>query len=96
MMSTQVYITKNVDAAVEIQDILTKQYGINIYDHTFFKIFQIPYELHHARQIATSCEEHAPDSDCKGLALDRELAASEELIRDIEFTVGSHGSHFMF
>jgi hypothetical protein len=34
MMSTQVYITKNVDAAAEIKDILTKQYCINIYDHT--------------------------------------------------------------
>ena len=31
MMSTQVYITKNVDAAAEIQDILIKQYGINIH-----------------------------------------------------------------
>jgi hypothetical protein len=95
MMSTHVYITKNVDAAVEIQHILTKQYGINIYDHTFSKTLKIPYELHHARQTAT-CEEHAPDSDCKGLALDRELAAIEELLRDIEFTAGSHGSHSMF
>jgi hypothetical protein len=76
IMSTQVYITKNLDAAAEIQDILTKQYGSNIYDHTFSKKLQIPFELHHARQIATACEEKAPDNDCKGLALDRELAAS--------------------
>jgi hypothetical protein len=96
MMSTQVYIIKNVDAAAEIQDILTKQFGNNIYDHTFSKTLQIPYELHHARQIATTREEHAPDSDCKGQALDRELASSEELIRDIEFTAGSHGNRFMF
>jgi hypothetical protein len=54
MMSTQVYITKNVDAAAEIQDILTKQYGSNIYNHTFSKTLQIPSELHHARQIATT------------------------------------------
>jgi hypothetical protein len=46
MMSTQVYITKNVDAAAEIQDILTKQYGSHIYDHTS-KTLQIPSELHH-------------------------------------------------
>jgi hypothetical protein len=52
--------------------------------------------LHHAQQIPTACEEHAPDSDYKGLALDRELAASEKLIRDLEFTAGSHGGHFMF
>jgi hypothetical protein len=96
MMSTQVYITKNVDAAAEIQDILIKQYGINIYYHNFSKTLQIPCELHHARQIARACEEHAPDSDCTGLALDRELAASEEIIRDLEFTTGSHGSHIMY
>jgi hypothetical protein len=96
IMSTQVYITKNVDAAAEIQYILTKQYGNNIYDHTFSKTLQIPSEMHHARHIATSCEEQTPDTDCKGLALDRELATSEELIRDLEFTAGSHGSHFMF
>jgi hypothetical protein len=97
IISTQVYITKNVDAAAEIQDILTKQYNNNIYDHTFSKIIQIPSELHHARrQIATTCEEQAPCSDCKGLALDRELVASEELISDLEFTTGSHGSHFTF
>jgi hypothetical protein len=96
MMSTQVYITKNVDAAAKIQDVLTKRYGINTYDHTFSKTLQIPSELHHARHIATACEEHAPDSDCKGLALDRELATSEELIRDIELIAGSHGIHFIF
>jgi hypothetical protein len=94
MMSTQVYITMNMDAAAEIQDILTNQYGSNIYDHTFSKTLQIPPKLHHARHIAT--EEQAPDSDCKGLALDRELGASEEQTRDLEFTVGSHGNYFMF
>jgi hypothetical protein len=46
-----------VDAVAEIQDILTKQYGSNIFDHTFSKTVQIPSELHHARQIATTCEE---------------------------------------
>jgi BarA-like signal transduction histidine kinase len=43
MMSTQVYVTKNVDAAAEIQDILTKQYGNKIYDHTFSKTLRIPF-----------------------------------------------------
>jgi hypothetical protein len=80
---------------MRLQRFKTKQYGSNIYDHTS-KTLQIPSELHHARQIATACEEQAPDNDCKGLALDRELAASEELIRDLEFTAGSHGSNFMF
>jgi hypothetical protein len=58
MMSTHVYITKNVDAAVEIQDILTKQCGSNIYDHAFYKPYRFllscitPGRLqHHARSM---------------------------------------------
>eukprot|EP00873_Tetraselmis_striata_P029574 jgi/Tetstr1/449838/TSEL_036901.t1 len=78
MMATQIFITKNVDAAAEIHDILLQQYGESTYNNAISGNLKIPSPAEEAISIAAACNEGL--RDCEGKALDEQLTPQHELV----------------
>eukprot|EP00873_Tetraselmis_striata_P045787 jgi/Tetstr1/466051/TSEL_010638.t1 len=94
MMSQQVFIKKNVDAATEVQDILMQAYGPQTYRTTLASSVNIPSELHEARKLAAALEDELPDSDISPTALDVDLADAEQQLNDMQ-TVCEDNQRYM-
>eukprot|EP00873_Tetraselmis_striata_P012057 jgi/Tetstr1/432321/TSEL_021720.t2 len=94
MMSQQVFIKKNVDAATEVQDILMQAYGPQTYRTTLASSVNIPSELHEARKLAAELEDELPDSDISPTALDVDLADAEQQLNDMR-TVCEDNQRYM-
>eukprot|EP00873_Tetraselmis_striata_P028870 jgi/Tetstr1/449134/TSEL_036344.t1 len=94
MMSQQVFIKKNVDAATEVQDILMQAYGPQTYRTTLASSVNIPSELHEARKLAAALEDELPDSDISPTALDVDQADAEQQLNDMQ-TVCEDNQRYM-
>eukprot|EP00873_Tetraselmis_striata_P017127 jgi/Tetstr1/437391/TSEL_026075.t2 len=94
MMSQEVFIKKNFDAATEVQDILMQAYGPQTYITTLASSVNIPSELHEARKLAAALEDELPDSDISPTALDVDLADAEQQLNDMQ-TVCEDNQRYM-
>eukprot|EP00873_Tetraselmis_striata_P036417 jgi/Tetstr1/456681/TSEL_043382.t1 len=71
VMTTQIFITKNVDAAAEIHDISLQHYGESTFNKAISGNLKIPSPAEEASSISAACNEGLPD--CEGKALDEQL-----------------------
>eukprot|EP00873_Tetraselmis_striata_P022141 jgi/Tetstr1/442405/TSEL_030531.t1 len=84
MMTTRVFITKNVDAAAEIHDISLQHYGESTFNKAISGNLKIPSPAEAASSISAACNEGLPD--CEGKALDEHVTLQHELVEEWQET----------